>query len=127
MSNVDVWQWIVAILTPYIVSLVNRPTWSRTTKRLVMVGVSILVAFGTAWVEGDFADWNWSQFSVFLAAFVGIVQVAYSAFEAAGPTNWLLDQTEMMLTKVTTPQAVQAKEATNSQAVEEFKDNLAIK
>jgi len=125
MNNVDVWQWVVAFLTPYVVSLVNRPTWSRTTKRLVMIGVSIVVALVTMFFEGDFSDWHWAQATVFLAAFVGVVQAAYAAFEAAGPTNWLLDQTEMMLTKITVPQAVQAKAQVNTAAEEEFKENVA--
>jgi dsRNA-specific ribonuclease len=125
MNNIDLWQWVVAFLTPYVVSLVNRPTWSRTTKRLVMIGVSIVVALITEFLEGNFNDFSWAQLTVFLAAFVGVVQAAYAAFEAAGPTNWLLDQTEMMLTKITVPQALQAKKQVNTAAESEFKENVA--
>jgi uncharacterized membrane protein YqaE (UPF0057 family) len=124
MNNIDAWQWVVALLTPYIVSFVNRPTWSRTTKRIVMIVVSIVVALVTAFLEGDFNDFNWQSVLLYLGAFIGVVQAAYTAFEAAGPTNWLLDKTEMMLTKTSLPQAVQAKENLNSAAITDFKVNV---
>jgi uncharacterized membrane protein len=125
MTNLQAWLTLVALVSPFIVALINRPTWSRTTKRFVMLGVSVLIAFVTGWLQGSFDEFSLSSVFVYLLSFVGAVQAVYAALEALPPTNKILDKAEMAFTKKSLPQVVQAKADVNTAAVEEFKDNVA--
>jgi uncharacterized membrane protein len=125
MTNLQAWLTLVALVSPFVVALINRPTWSRTTKRFVMLGVSVLIAFVTGWLQGSFDEFSLSSVFVYLLSFVGAVQAVYAALEALPPTNKILDKAEMAFTKKSLPQVVQAKADVNTAAVEEFKDNVA--
>jgi hypothetical protein len=125
MTNLQAWLTLVALVSPFIVALINRPTWTRTTKRFVMLGVSVVIAFVTGWLQGSFDEFSFSSIFVYLLSFVGAVQAVYAALEALPPTNKILDKAEMAFTKKSLPQVVQAKADVNTAAVEEFKDNVA--
>jgi hypothetical protein len=124
MSNLDALAFIFAFVTPYVIALVNRPKWTRTTKRLVMIGVAVVMAFLNALVRGDFANWNWDGFLPYLVAFIGAVQVLYAGLEAIKPTQKLLDKAEMVFTPVSSIEAARQKRMVNEVAVEEFKQNV---
>ena len=97
MSNIQAWQWIVAFATPYIIALVNRPTWSASTKRLVMIGVAVVIAFVTHLLSGGFDGMTWGNLLVYLVAFIGVVQAAYALLKITPGAKESLDATEHAL------------------------------
>lgn len=48
------WGTITGVLLPYLLALVNQPSWSGTARRIVAVLASIAVGTGTAYVNGAF-------------------------------------------------------------------------
>lgn len=123
MSNLDALTLLFTFVTPYVVAFVNRPHWTRTTKRLIMVGVAVVMGALNALVRGDFNNWDWGNFLPYLVTFVGAVQIIYAGLEAFRPTQKSLDKAEMTFTKVTPITAARQKAMVNDIAVEEFKEN----
>lgn len=98
MSNIEAWQYLVALATPYLIALLNRPTWSATVKRWAMIAVAVVVAFVTQLLSGGFAGIGWGNLLVYLVAFIGVVQAAYTLLKSTPATAVTLDATEQALT-----------------------------
>lgn len=122
MDNVQALAAILVIITPYIVGLINRPGWSPTYKRLVMIGVSVIFAGLTAWARGDFANWDWGQALVYLVGFIGAVQLVYTGLQAVPATKKTLDKTEAA--GVGSLQAAREKAKASQEQVIEYQRNI---
>lgn len=122
--TVDGWMALVAAVTPFLIALINRPQWSRTVKRGIMLLVAVVVAGVAAWLRGDLNGLTWESGLIYLSTFIGAVHVAYTALEAFKPTQAALDKTEMALVKQAPAEVVAAKEQVNSEAEAEFAQNV---
>ena len=74
------WVLIVGVLTPFLVSVVNQPGWSRQRRQIVAVAVSLLIGVGTVVIGGTVSNWSLapSELVVVVAAVVGAAQAAYA-------------------------------------------------
>ena len=124
MDNVTALAAILAIVTPYIVAIINRPGWSPTAKRLVMIGVSVVFALATAWAKGDFNNWDWGNILPYVVTFIGAVQLIYSGLQAVPPVKKALDKAEVLGSNVTPLEAARAKAKVSQEQVTEYQRNI---
>lgn len=124
LSNIDAWQYLVAFFTPYLVALINRPSWSSDVKRWVMLGVAVVVALVTAALEGSFRNFNIGSILQYLVLMTGATQVAYTALRAIPVTKATLDKTEVVATGTPPQQAVRAKATVKDNEVADFEKNV---
>lgn len=53
MEDAASWGLIIGVVTPYLVALVNQPSWSDTARRVTAVLVAVAVGLGNAYFNGD--------------------------------------------------------------------------
>lgn len=76
MSNTQAWSVILGVITPLLIAVVNRKTWSDQMRRIAAIVVSVVVAVGNLVFNGDITDWkNWV---VNIALVAGAAQVLYA-------------------------------------------------
>lgn len=124
MSNVEAWQFLVAFFSPYLIALINRPSWSSQVKRWVMVGVAVAVALVTASLNGQFSPFNWQSLLSYLVMMVGATQISYNALKSLSPTKASLDKVENAASGVTPAEAVQQKAEVKGQEIQDFEANI---
>lgn len=56
LSDTAGWGLLVGLATPYLTAVVQQPGWSSKTKRLVAVGVAVLVGAATCLANGTLDD-----------------------------------------------------------------------
>lgn len=125
MSNIAAWQFLVTFFSPYLIALVNRPGWSSDRRRFVMIGIAVVIALGTAAINGQFDNFQWTEMLKYLVLMVGATQASYTALNAISFTKKTLDKAEASAAGVTPRQAVMAKSEAKADAVQEFKENIA--
>ena len=125
LDNVQAWQFIVAFVSPYLVALINRPSWSAEIKRLVMIVVSTVIALGTAAINGQFASFDWSQVLQYIVMMIGATQVAFSVLTRVSVTKTSLDKVEVAASGSTPAEAVVQKAEVKQAEVRDFEQNVA--
>lgn len=77
---VAAWSLIIGAITPFLVAVVNQPTWSSRQRQITAVVISILVGAVTVVVGGTVADWslNLPNILTIIAAVVGAAQATYA-------------------------------------------------
>jgi peptidoglycan/LPS O-acetylase OafA/YrhL len=53
VTSTTLWGLVVGLVTPPIVAIIQKPGWSSRTRSLVGVGVALVFAVGTCWVDGS--------------------------------------------------------------------------
>lgn len=69
---------LLSLLAPYVIAIINRPTWSASTKRVVSVAASVILAavviLGYFWYTRDVVpDWP-----VLILLAIVVVQASYA-------------------------------------------------
>lgn len=69
---------LLSLLAPYVIAIINRPSWSASTKRVVSVAASVILAavviLGYFWYTGDVVpDWP-----VLIILAIVVVQASYA-------------------------------------------------
>lgn len=105
MAEVDVqgsqpsWSYLLTLIVPFVVGLINRPDWSANTKRGVMLAVSVVFAVFIMWTDGVFASgFDTPQVLAYLTAVVGASQVWFALLKAVPSGAKALDAAEQALT-----------------------------
>lgn len=81
MTITDQWAWLVGFIAPIIVSVISKQTWTSQRKRLVSVGVAIVLGVVTLIVQGAFStlgEWTWQTPVTVIVLVVGASQAAYA-------------------------------------------------
>jgi hypothetical protein len=87
MSQVEAWTLLVGAIVPVLVAVVNQPGWNATVRRIVAVGVSLVIGLGTVVAQG-LADFSPAGALVTIAAVVGAAQAAYALiWKPSGTTD----------------------------------------
>lgn len=127
VSNVDAWEYVLAALIPFIIQFINRPSFSPAKKRFVMVGVTIVIAVVTTWLQGNLLPLNLETLGTRIVTLVGAVQVAYTLLTQASPTRTLLNWLEVATTPRTSPAvAVQQKQAVSQEQMIVYAGDVKI-
>jgi hypothetical protein len=58
MSQLVMWNLVVAFALPHIIALVQQPRWSNTVRVVVAAVVSIIGGGATAYFNDDFHNWH---------------------------------------------------------------------
>lgn len=125
LTTAEAWSVLVTFFSPYLISWINKPSWSSNVKRLVTVGVAAGIALITKLVEGAFTGGlDWSHLPNQLVLLVGAATTAYTALKAFSVTRATLDKTEAAASGMTPEQAVEAKAQVNAESEQEFKENV---
>lgn len=126
MNEVQAWTYLVTLAIPIVSAMVNRPSWSATTKRWVMIGVAVVVSVVMLWLQGEFDDLVISNMFAHIVAVVGMAQIWYSALAAVPIAKRALDKLEVFTTKGVDPaKAVAQTRAVKDEALAEFQRNVA--
>lgn len=125
IDNIQAWTFLVALVTPYLVALISRPSFSKSTQRLLMIGISVVVAGGLRILQGDLDKFQWDNFLPYLVVFIGAVQVAYAALKAIPITSQSLDQVLVASSPgVDADRALAQKAAVNTSGERQFAKNV---
>lgn len=83
-AQVMAWGTILGIVLPYLIAVVQQPTWTGTTRRIVAIVVSVLVGVVTAYVNGNLTNVAPTATSVLAAVAAVFVasQAVYARFAA---------------------------------------------
>lgn len=79
---------IVGFLVPFVVSLINRPSMSSSTRRWTSVGVSVVLALIALFGVGAFTGLEVSspqQIITVILGVLGVAQFVFTALQAAAP------------------------------------------
>lgn len=82
-TDVIMWAGLVSVLAPILIGLINRPTWSSTTKGVCAAIVSILLGGITAYFAGDLSSVK-DVVSAMLVVFTGAITFYRHWFEPSG-------------------------------------------
>lgn len=124
LSNIEAWQYILVVLSPYLVSLLNRPGWSSSQKRWAMISVSVVLALVTAAIKGEFAPFRLSMVLQYTVLMIGATQVMFTGLSQIALTKKTLDKTEVLASDVKPSEAVQQKAEVKAAEVQDFKENV---
>ena len=82
MTTLQAWSLILGVITPLVVSIVNRPSIPKVWRTVIAVGVAVVIGIGNLLVQGvvlDTADLTFAKVVVNLALVIGASQAAYVA------------------------------------------------
>lgn len=106
---------LITMLSPFVNAYINKVTWSATTKNLVALATSFVIAIGYIYFTGGFLGWD--QLAVTLTSVYGLGQAVYqfllkvpaSKFEAATRSgSVILTPTDDGPVAVTTTDSIKA-------------------
>jgi hypothetical protein len=82
LSNLAMWSLIVGALTPPLVAIVQRPTFNRTFRVIVMIAAAIIDGVVVSWLQGDL---NFARFTnSALIAGVAIITAYHGIWKPSG-------------------------------------------
>jgi len=84
------WEWILAVAVPFVVATISKSNWSSTAKGWSAIVGSLAIGVVAAFVQG--IPLEPASLTMFLAAVVGVTQVAYRIFRSFGITSAWLDK-----------------------------------
>lgn len=117
MNTLEAWQYLVAVAAPFLIAVLNRPWFTATRKRIVMVVASVVIALITMLIDGSLLPLNPERAFPVLVLFVGAVQVAYTMLTSIPVTRSALNKTEVATSPGSTVDAVQQKQAASQEQV----------
>lgn len=79
-AAITAWTLILGFLTPLAISLINRPQWTSTVRKIIAVAIAVAIAVVNLLVQGKFAGLHLNLETVFtiLSMVVGASQAAYA-------------------------------------------------
>lgn len=93
------WPYLLTLLVPFVVALINRPGWSSNVKRGVQVAVSVAFTVIVMALNGEFASGvTMASLATYAVAIVGGAQIWYGVLKATRPGAEALDAAERSLT-----------------------------
>ena len=74
------WSALLGAVVPVVVAFVGHSGWTSTQKRLVAVGVSVVIGAGNLLVQGTlgWADFTWASALADIGLVIGAAQAAYT-------------------------------------------------
>lgn len=80
MTQTEMWAVIIGFVTPLLVAVVNQPQWTRNQKRVLAVGVSVIVGVLNLVAQGAFTEQSltWSGALASLVLVIGAAQASYA-------------------------------------------------
>lgn len=68
---------IAGFLAPFLIPLINRPQFSDQAKRLIALGVGVVLAVLSLWITGGF-DLGWTAIAATILSVIGLSQTLYA-------------------------------------------------
>ena len=125
MTEVEAWVYLVTIGLPFLVAVINRPSFSATLRRWIQIGVTVVVAVVLLWLQGDFVTLVGGNVLQHVVTVVGLAQVWYTAISAIPVGKKALDKVEVATTPHTDPTLAAAQvRVVKQEAAADFRANV---
>lgn len=126
-TQVDAWVYLATLAVPFIVAVINRPSFSPALKRGIQIGTAVVIAGVLMWLRGDLDDLGSGNFLQKVVVLVGLAQVWYAALAAIPATRRFLNRIEVKTTpKVDATLGAQQQEAVKAKAAETFTQDVML-
>lgn len=124
MNEIQAWTYLVTLAIPFVAAVVNRPSWSASVKRWVMIGVSVVISVVVLLLQGEFSDLGFNNVFAHIVSVVGLTQIWYSALAAVPIAKRALDKLEVSTSRTSPTEAIAQTRAVKDDAVAEFQRNV---
>lgn len=96
------WALILGAFTPFIISVVNNPHYTKRARQAIAVGVSVLVGIIVVVIGGTVLDWTLSLPNI-LFIIAGIVGASQAFYAVIWKPSGITDKVEVATTPKNTP------------------------
>ena len=94
MDSATAWSLILGVISPVIISIINRPTWTNQQKRMVAIGFAVLIGVINLIIQGALNDLTIS-FNAILINLALVISAAQVVFTTVWKPSGLADVVEV--------------------------------